>query len=43
MSGFVACHFMDGVMDGIQVEGFGSLGQVGLESLINQGFIESTL
>ena len=28
--GFVAGHFVDGVVDGVQVQGLGALGQVGL-------------
>ena len=30
MTGFVACHFMHGVMDGVQAQLLGFLGQVGL-------------
>ena len=30
MSGLVAGHFMHGVMDGVQVQRLGALGQVGL-------------
>ena len=30
VTGFVAGHFVHGVMDGVQVQGLGALGQVGL-------------
>ena len=30
VSGLVACHLVDGVVDSVQVGGFGSLGQIGL-------------
>ena len=30
MPGFVPCHLMHGVVDGVQVQSLGALGQVGL-------------
>ena len=37
MSGFVAGHLMHGVVDGVEVQGLGALGQVGLPGSERRG------